>query len=217
MSFVQSIPGNVLKRGPVAVIMRHAERFPFIPGNEEDPLLTVRGHRDSYELGGRLKTLAPLRVFHSPIIRCRQTAQGLCRGLADENESCTLAGEIEMLGPSVFVVDWKKMLSAIEEQGPSFLRLWFEGGISNDLMVPLEIAAKKELDILSGQLSEDGVCTLNVSHDWNIMLLLEHYFKLPHEDIGYPEFLSAVVAYKEEGRLRLQYGAHGCNIELTQP
>jgi len=216
MSFVQSIPENVLKRSPVAVLMRHAERFPFTPGSEEDPLLTAKGHRDSYELGSSMKALAPLRVFHSPIMRCRQTAQELYRGAEDENGSCTLAGEIEMLGPSVFVIDWKKMISSLEEQGPSFLRLWFDGGISDDFMVPLETAAKKELDILSGQLSEDGVCTLNVSHDWNIMLVLEHYFKLRHEDIGYPGFLSAVVAYKEAGKLHLLYEGHSCTIELAE-
>jgi broad specificity phosphatase PhoE len=216
MSFVQFIPENILKRSPVAVLMRHAERFPFTPGSEEDPLLTAKGHRDSYELGGSMKALAPLQVFHSPIMRCRQTAKELCRGLKDENESCTFSGEIEMLGPSLFVVDWDRMMSAIEEQGPSFLRLWFDGGISDDFMVPLETAAKKELDILSGQLSEDGVCTLNVSHDWNIMVLLEHYFNLRHEEIGCPGFLSAVVAYKEAGGLHLLYGEQSCTIDLPE-
>jgi len=215
MSFMQSIPENILKRGPAAALIRHAERFPFIPGIEEEPLLTTKGHRDSYELGGVLKALAPLRVYHSPVTRCRQTAQELCRGLEDEKGHCTMAGEIEMLGPSVFVVDWDRMMSAIEEQGTSFLRLWFDGGIFNDFMVPLETAAKKELDILSGQLSEDGVFSLNVSHDWNIMLILEHYFKLRHEDIGFPDFLSAVVAYKEDGKLHLLFGEHGCTVELT--
>lgn len=215
MSFVQFIPENILKRGTVAVLMRHAERFPFTPGSEEDPLLTAKGHRDSYELGGSMKALAPLRVFHSPIMRCRQTAQELCRGLADENEGCTFAGEIEMLGPSLFVVDWKKMISSLGEQGPAFLRLWFDGRLAHDLIVPVETAARGALDVLSGQLSENRVCTLNVSHDWNIMVLLEHYFNLRHEDIGFPEFLSAVVAYKEAERLHLLYEEHSCTIELT--
>ena len=214
MSFMLSVSESILKKRPIAVLMRHAERHPFIPGSEEEPLLTHKGHRDSYKLGKTLKVLTPARIFHSPITRCLQTAQELCRGLGSGEGECRISGEMEDLGPTLFVIDWKKLLSSLEKQGPSFLRVWIDGRVSRDLIVPAEAAAGRTLEILKSQLSEDRVCTINISHDWNIILLLEHYFNLRHEEIGNPDYLSGIVAYSEHGALHLIYGDQSCELEL---
>jgi hypothetical protein len=208
------LPHKILEIRPVAVLMRHAERDQFKLGKETDPLLTKRGHRDSYELGRDLSVLAPVRIFHSPIKRCEQTAQELCRGLAENNGRCEINGVIEDVGPSLYVTDIKRIIMALEEQGSGFFRLWFDGKLPEDLIAPVEVAAERELSILTAQLTEDRHFTLNVSHDWNIMVLLEHYFKLKHEDIGYPGFLSGVVAYRENQTVHLYYGERRCAISL---
>jgi broad specificity phosphatase PhoE len=214
MSFAKTLPRTILEKRPIAVLMRHAERHPFNPRGEEEALLTEKGHRDSYKLGKDLSALTPLQIFHSPIMRCTQTAQQLCRGLEDTDRSCKISGVIEDLGPSLFVIDWEKILASLEEQGPSFVRMWFDGKVSQDLIVPVEVSAKRGLAVLTDQLVKDRLSSILVSHDWNIMVLLEHFFKLKHEDIGYPGFLSGIVAYRENQRVSLHYGKYSCSVEV---
>jgi len=64
------------------------------------------------------------------------------------------------------------------------------------------------------QLNGGRITIVNITHDWNIMVLLEYYFSLRHEDIGYPDFLSGIAVYRENNKLYLQYGKHKRTIEL---
>ncbi|UCB46515.1 MAG: histidine phosphatase family protein [Spirochaetota bacterium] len=208
------IPESFTEKRPLTIIIRHAEREQFILGSNNDPLLTQRGHEDAFRFGQEMKTLTPVSVYHSFIRRCQQTAYELCRGITDQNGSCKIVGETVELGPALFVVNREGVLTSFQKHDSAFLRLWFDGKLSEDLIVPLDGAARKCLDLLINQLSGKEITTVNISHDWNIMLVLEYYFQLRHENIGYPDFLTGIAAYRDNNTLHLQYGQHRCTLEL---
>ena len=112
-----------------AVLMRHAERFSFTD-YREDPVLTEKGHRDAFELGREIAPFSPFRMFHSPIERCLQTARGICRGVSDKKGSCEIAGDIELLGPSLFIVDRDKLIRALQGNEERYSGFRQEAGIS---------------------------------------------------------------------------------------
>ncbi|MCY4046613.1 MAG: histidine phosphatase family protein [Candidatus Dadabacteria bacterium] len=63
-----------------AAVMRHAERGKIPEGEHgNDVLLTARGERDAVE-AGKIMRGGISRILHSPVPRCRQTADGLRRG-----------------------------------------------------------------------------------------------------------------------------------------
>jgi len=41
----------------------------------------------------------------------------------------------------LFVVDWDGILISLKKHDEAFLRLWFDGKLNEDLIVPLERAA----------------------------------------------------------------------------
>jgi broad specificity phosphatase PhoE len=212
MRLFKMIEDALFGKRPYSVLIRHAERFPFTDyGNE--PVLTQQGHNDAYELGREIAPLAPFRIFHSPIERCLQTALGICRGVREQKKDCEVSGVIELLGPSLFMVDREGIMRALEENEAGFLRLWFDGKISENIIVPMEKAAQRMLSFMIDQLSGDSVTTINVSHDWVILALLERYFPLRYEQMEYPGFLSGVVALRDRDNILLLYEERSCRIE----
>lgn len=212
MSLMAVLNGTPPGKGPFSVLMRHAERFEFIDYGDE-PVLTQKGHQDAYKLGWEVAPHARFRVFHSPIERCLQTARGICDGVNGRKGHCEVAGDIELLGPSLFIVDREGIIRSLEGNDRRFVRLWFDGKISEDVIVPMEKAAQQTFSLMTGQLKGDPVFTINVSHDWNIMVLLERYFPFRHEEMEYPGFLSSVVAWRETDTIVLQYGEQICRID----
>ena len=50
------IPEEFTLKRPLAIIIRHAQRDPFILGSKEEPLLTRKGRDDAFRFGQELKT-----------------------------------------------------------------------------------------------------------------------------------------------------------------
>jgi broad specificity phosphatase PhoE len=87
---------------PVALLLRHAERKPILPGNvgHETPL-TQWGAMCSYELGVHLRSrLKTLRT--SPLLRCVQTAEGIYKGAEVDLE---IQNDRLLGDPGIFVED----------------------------------------------------------------------------------------------------------------
>jgi hypothetical protein len=85
--------------------------------------------------------------------------------------------------------------------------------MSESVIAPMEKAAQRMLSFMIDQLSGDSVATINVSHDWIILALLERYFPLRYEQMEYPGFLSSVVALRDRDNILLLYGEHSCRID----
>ena len=201
---VSCISFNDLPRQrPVAVILRHAERHAVTSmETSRTVLLSDQGHADAYELGQTLAALSPVKIYHSPVRRCEQTAEGIARGINDRNGRCELPGPISELSEHghLITADWDRLGAIVREHTPGLLpREWF---------MPLKEAAYFQLRILRNQLEENSASTINVSHDWNIMAMREYFFGFRHEDIGGLGYLDGLTAYLEAGKLYLCYREH---------
>ncbi len=185
-AFIESIPPS----GTIAMIIRHAERHPIEDMNNPfAAMLTNKGVDDAFHLGAAMAGRGPLRLFHSPVDRCRDTALNIHRGVARQGGAAHYAGPIMDLGAPYVKSDWPRIAALVRQVGHDhFLRRWFSGGLPEDLLMPLEEAATLQAGVLAAQLLQADTSTINVTHDWNIMLLREAFFDLRHEDIGMPIF-----------------------------
>jgi len=196
--------------GRVAIIIRHAERDPIdIMTRALEARLTPGGKSDAFQLGQSLARYNPISIYYSPVPRCMQTAECIYEGVASRNAQATLAGHLLELGGPYITSTWDEVVNAIEQFGHSvFIRKWFNNELPSNLIMPLPEAADIQLSILAGQLRSSASSSINITHDWNIMILREYYFNLRHEDIGDPDYLDGMCAYLHHDGMHLRYHGH---------
>ncbi|MBN2354274.1 MAG: histidine phosphatase family protein [Spirochaetales bacterium] len=202
---------------PQVLLMRHAERFAITDiESSMDVLLTEKGKRDAYDLGRLLGgRFGPARLYHSPIKRCFQTAERIMSGMLDGGGAAVVEGPLDWLGGGFVQAEVSYVDGRIGTSGvPGFMRQWFDGLLPEDKIAPPARAARMELGYLHRQMDGKAGLVVDVTHDWNIMLILEHYLNLRHEDIGFPPFLGClVVSRNSPGGLVLEY--QGARKEIS--
>lgn len=203
--------------GNIAIMIRHAERDPIeFMAHALEARLTNNGKSDAYKLGQHLAKHNPITIYHSPVPRCRQTAECIFEGIADCNGSATMAGQLLELGGPYITGNWDSIVKSIEEFGHTlFIRKWFDNELPSNLIMPLAEAAHIQSNILIDQLRSGNSSSINITHDWNIMIVREYYFNLRHEDIGDPDYLDGVFAYLLQDRLHLRYHEYETTIDLS--
>ena len=211
---ISSMLALIAGRAPVSLIIRHAERSPIVRMEAAfDALLTEKGKEDARGLGKRLSALGPIRLYSSPIERCVQTAEYITRGITEGDGSGVFEGSLPDLGGPYITGAWEDVVRRIEELGhQGFVRKWFNGELPESLVMPLEQAARNQLGILRRQLVDGAPSSVNVTHDWNIMILREYFFNLRHDDIATPPYLDGIAAYTENGKLCLLYHNRECSV-----
>jgi broad specificity phosphatase PhoE len=203
------------QRRPVALVLRHAERFPVRDlTNPLDALLTEQGKADSIDFGRDISGLAPLTLFHSPVERCRQTAEGIAHGVGEKGGTAELAGAADHLGGPYVKSTYDAVPRIVREYGMSrFLRTWFDGNLPGDDLLALPEAAELIFGYILRTLEDVETNTAMITHDWTIMILREYFLELPHEEVGFPGFLDGMAVYRTEEGLKAYY--HG--VEYTVP
>jgi Histidine phosphatase superfamily (branch 1) len=203
--------------GKVAIIIRHAERDPIeFMTRALEAQLTANGKADAFQLGQSLARYNPINIYHSPVPRCIQTAESIFEGIVSCNESATIVGYLLELGGPYITSTWDTVVNSIEKFGNSmFIRKWFDNELPSNLIMPLPDAAHIQLNILVNQLRSGISSSINITHDWNIMILREYYFNLRHEDIGDPEYLDGMYAYLHQDRLHLRYHGRERILDLS--
>jgi len=197
------------------LVLRHAEREP-IP----DPLrpelaeLTPAGMRAARELGARLGGFTHLRLFHSPVKRCRQTAECIIEGLSGLGPRVEGPSPVESLGLG-YIRGPHEVAVLTREHGDHFIRLWFEGKVDTRFMQdPRELARQMRGhmdECLGQQVAHGRRLDIHVTHDWNLLVLREWNLGLRHEEEGWIEFLDGLAyAPGHGGQLLAACGqAHG--------
>jgi len=198
---------NLQSAERVSLLIRHAERYPI--EDMKDALqirLTEKGHADSKNLGINLAPFGPFSVYHSPVPRCMETAQMIFQGLSLDDTESSLNGDLLELGGPYVKGDWLELVRRTRSEGPSnFIRQWFDTSQHDDIMVSLKEAALFSISFLKEQLIKSKTSVINVSHDWNLMILREYFFDLRHEDVGMPDFLDGVALFNKGESLLLMY------------
>lgn len=205
-------------QGPIAIMIRHAERHPIGKIiNALEVELTDRGKTDAYKLGRMLARFCPVNIFHSPVPRCKQTADSIFDGIQSIDSRAQVSGYMLDLGGPYITGDWNSIATAIEQHGHNqFIRRWFNNELPSSLIMSLPEAAHIQLKIIISQLTSSTLSSINITHDWNIMILREYYFHLRHEDIGDPVFLDGIHAFLSDGKIFLRYHEHERILPLSE-
>ncbi len=194
---------------PSAILLRHAERKPITKVQDAvDAPLVKKGEQAAKSLGERLAQFSPIRLFHSPVPRCKQTAQMIAKGAKSKGAKVKLAGtKFTVGGP--YMRDWNRAMGQVLETGPvPFINDWFAGKLSPDLAKDPRESALEQVTVLVDQLSEPHIkgCTINVTHDWNIILIRHFFLGLELQQVGWPHYMEAIAASMPEvGKLRLSW------------
>jgi broad specificity phosphatase PhoE len=191
-----------------ALFIRHAEREHIAEAARAlEALLTEKGKDDAVTLGRSIAPFGGVRLYHSPVERCRQTAEKIAEGVTGAGSGGNVEGHLMELGGPYLTGNWTDIVAEIGKHGfDGFVRAWFDGLLPASLITPLDVAAKAQLRVLRGQLEGDGPSTVNVSHDWNVMCLREFYFGIRHEEAGTPAYLDGIAAMLQGDSLRLLCG-----------
>ncbi|MHB9134474.1 MAG: histidine phosphatase family protein [Armatimonadota bacterium] len=202
--------------GLAGAFIRHAAREPITDfSTSAEARLTPEGERNAYELGRRLPVGRPLRLYHSWVGRCEATATKIAGGFADAGGEVTLGGSlVAFAGP--FIHDLEQMNQLCSRLGGQFTRAWFDGALPPEIISPRDVAAGDLLRTIEGLLrggTPDSL-TICVSHDWNVMLLRETFLRLPHEQVGWAEFLDGPVLTLDGDQLQLSWREHEVRVPV---
>jgi len=198
--------------GKSAAMLRHAARFPI-----EDPTeptlaeITPEGAAAAGNFGRCIAGFECVRLFHSPVKRCRQTAECIARGAQKVGLTVEHLGPEAALGVD-YILDLTEAGRLTALHGEHFVRLWHDGQIEPKVIRATKQIAETKLDYLARKLQEPCLAgrrlDLHVSHDWNILALRELLLGVSHEDAGWLNFLDGLTFSLRAGRLEARYRGH---------
>lgn len=188
---------STLPRGmPAAALLRHAARHPIVDSTQPTLAeITPAGAEAAEKMGRQLNGYSEVRIFHSPVKRCQQTAEALARGAQAAGLRLGCVRPEPALGVD-YILDLVKAGQLTDLHGERFVRLWLQGEIPEGVVEPAPMLARNKLAFLSATLRETGAAPgrldLHVTHDWNILVLRELTLGLRHEDLGWMSFLDGL-------------------------
>ncbi|MHA1720400.1 MAG: histidine phosphatase family protein [Promethearchaeota archaeon] len=162
--------GNLIKKVPTILMLRHSEREePEILEEIFNAPLTERGRKAAYEFGNNLPRKYNYHFFHSPVERCKNTAEEIRRGLSNTDS----AFSIEPLESLYKVVcDYEKFKTNLKRTQMKFLDYWIGNFYDpNEIEPALAVAERMAEDLRKIIKNQDGN-TINVfvSHDFHVIL-----------------------------------------------
>jgi len=185
------------ERACTAILMRHAERGHFNHTAEGASVpITPQGAIDAEALGRSLAQFGKLHLSHSPVGRCRQTAEALGRGALESGSTVNVVGEEGRLG-GPYMRNVPAALDRAGELGHLFVREWFDGHICSSLMKSRRETALEQIATVDDHLSRarQGLVVM-VTHDWNLLAVREELFGLRHEEDRWPGFMDGLVIWR---------------------
>ncbi len=189
---IHSLP----RSGASAAILRHAERFPITDPSEPTLAeITPSGAEAAEAFGRRIEGFDCLRLFHSPIKRCGQTAECIARGAQKMGMTIEMVGAQAPLGVD-YIQDLVETGRLNQIHGEHFVRLWFTRQVSKEIILHANEIAAAKLAYITERLQEPSKAgrrlDLHVSHDWNVLILRELMLGVRHEDTGWLTYLDGV-------------------------
>ena len=196
-----------------ALILRHAEREDIPSGTfGVDVPLTTCGVASAERLGAMLAGIRPLvSVTASPVPRCASTAKAMLRGGGWPEE---VALDRRLGNPGPFVVD--EVVS-----GAQFLELGILAIVRRQLnhlepptgMRPTAAGVDLLLGLTADNLRTRGRLNVYVTHDAILAVLVAHLYRLPVDEIGWPDYLDGLLLWRSGERLHftwrgLEQGSH---------
>jgi broad specificity phosphatase PhoE len=200
----------------MVLLVRHAERSEISDiRTHATAMLTEQGKADSKVFGRVLgNRFRHILICHSPIPRCRDTADYMVRGMKETTCKVQVAGPLHWLSGDFVEVDPDWVNHEVVQGNENFFRQWSDGCYSADQITPMKEAADVELEKAMVQIEKgNSSVIIDVTHDWNILVLRETYLGLHFQEVGLPDYLDSVAILKQGGRLALWSLGYSCIVK----
>lgn len=187
----------------MAVMIRHSARKydRETPENEPFLMLTEKGRDYAFAMGQTLPQGLTVRFGSSVVGRCIETAYLVDKGYLTAGGQTEHNRSIRILSPA-YIRKPMELLKILRQNTGHFIRFWFEGNISPDIIDPAHQTAQNIVSGLQEQIAdlpEDGLF-IGVTHDWNLYAVKEEIMGLRHEEAGNVAYLEGLVIYEEQGK-----------------
>ena len=187
------------KSRETSMLIRHAPRHSIPPGTiyHHDITLTSSGRMMAYEFGKELPNDIPVRLFYSPIARCKETAECISKGVISNGGTAVLVGERDFLDTHA-IVNLNKMVGMMEKIGGlEFIQKWLDGEIERTVMKdPHQVVVKILEGIVSSKKDKKynyNTLDIHVTHDLNIISVREILLGARLEETGWANYLDGIV------------------------
>ncbi len=192
------------------LILRHSHR------NEPEPefldkvhklRLTPEGHAAAEKFGENLPKHRPIRIFHSIIWRCEETAENIHKGFLNKGGKSELKGEFAPLYD--IGIDNRSFLEQFKNYHfKELLFRWAAGFYLPEEWTPFIQYAQNSAHLIWNQLKdapEKGL-DIYITHDWHLMSFRFGWFGLPPDE-RWVKFLGGFAfTFEEDHILLLDYG-----------
>jgi broad specificity phosphatase PhoE len=186
---------SIKEEGPLMLLIRHSHRAAIHSLNEMSQTgITSLGEAMAEEFGRRLPTNKSVKILHSPIPRCKQTAEEIANGIRQNGGNVhSVKPFFLLLGPIVTDAQlWEK----VGDDGvgvASFVTSWGRGELGNGIE-PFEEFTNRVIsgtvDILKA--SEPGLMHIFVTHDLFLMGARKTFMKEEAHDDERPPYLGGL-------------------------
>jgi broad specificity phosphatase PhoE len=194
---------NLKREAPASLLIRHSERNKIEKASEMQLAgLTDRGRDAAYNFGQLLPSPWELRIIHSPVNRCKETATRIHEGSVSAGLKSEVVGELKLLwGPEA---EWDIFSQLLIRDWPLSYSHWMSGRYSPSVVEPSIEYAKRLADEFDKNSVRD-MLTIYVAHDTQIITLLFHWFGIPPK-MESASFLNGFFVQKVDGKLVLLSG-----------
>ncbi len=166
------------------LILRHSHRNDPKPLENVNKLrLTLKGHALAKKFGENLPTNRPIRLFHSIIWRCEETAENIHIGFQNIGGSSELKGVLKPL----FEIGLQEKTLTERFKNDHFRKVlfrWSAGFYSEKDWTPFTTYCQQTAQLIWNQeksTPNNGI-DIYVTHDWHVMSLRFGWFGLPPDE-----------------------------------
>ena len=190
----------------VSLLMRHAHRYPIPKGviKHQTVLLTKKGRTLAFEFGKHLPRSYSLRLFHSPVLRCKETAEYVLKGFQTINGVAKIMGAKDFL--LINLVDQREMVRILDEMGhQQFGYRWLKGKVDERI---IDNPARVALTTINGVIrlmEHEGKqkMDIHITHDLNILSVREFISPVPDDTFDWPAYLNGIIFTQNEENVTL--------------
>lgn len=206
---------DLVPDAPAIVMVRHSERDDMRKAKDlRATPLNERGKQAAFEFGRGLPSGRAYHFYHSPLDRCRQTAEGIRNGVKEQGGTVEDITALESLVSGY--LDGDKYVHFMFRDGVPFIYNWLAGHYPPRVMEPFQnvaqrTAAEMVKRLQTANASDTFVC---VSHDHQVTAYLFHWAGILATD-SYIQFLDGFILQQVDEKL-IVYHKNG-KKELFSP
>jgi broad specificity phosphatase PhoE len=176
---------NALRKFPkdskIILVLRHSHRNEPVGSEKLHELkLTPQGHEIARKFGEELPEERPIRLYHSVVWRCQETAQDILEGFQKKSGKGEIKGSLK---PLFFAGTSPKFFIEVFRDGSPirFLYQWAAGHFSPEHIMSFQDYSKNAAKKIWNKLlnAPDNTIDIHVTHDIFLIALRYGWFGLP--------------------------------------